>query len=68
MPRIGPLELILILAVVLLIFGAGRLPEIGSALGKSIRAFKKSSSAEEDAIEGKKKEQSPEKPPTSPPK
>jgi len=38
----GPLEVIVILLVVLLLFGAKRLPEIGSALGKGIREFKKS--------------------------
>ncbi len=39
MGRIGFGELFLILAVALLFFGAQRLPEIGSALGKAIREF-----------------------------
>lgn len=39
---VGPWELILILLVVLLVFGAKRLPEIGSSLGKGIREFKRS--------------------------
>ena len=38
----GPLEILLILIVVLLLFGAKRLPEIGRALGEGIREFKKS--------------------------
>ena len=38
----GPWEVILILVVLLLVFGARRLPEIGSALGKGIREFKSS--------------------------
>ena len=38
----GPLEIIVILLVVLLLFGAKRLPEIGRALGEGIREFKKS--------------------------
>ena len=38
---LGPTELILILVVVLIIFGAGRLPEIGEGLGKGIKSFKK---------------------------
>jgi sec-independent protein translocase protein TatA len=38
----GPEKLIFILLVVMLIFGAKRLPEIGSSLGKGIREFKKS--------------------------
>ncbi|HSH46008.1 MAG TPA: twin-arginine translocase TatA/TatE family subunit [Longimicrobiales bacterium] len=37
---VGVWEVILILAVLLLVFGAKRLPEIGSALGKGIREFK----------------------------
>ncbi len=36
----GPLELILILLIVLLVFGAKKLPEIGRSLGKGIREFK----------------------------
>ena len=46
MPKLGPLELGIILAIVLVIFGAGRLPEIGSALGKGISSFKKGVSGE----------------------
>ncbi len=36
-----PMHLLLILLIVLIIFGPGRLPEIGAGLGKSIRGFKK---------------------------
>lgn len=39
---LGPMELVLILVIVLIIFGAGRLPEIGSGIGKGIRNFKSS--------------------------
>ena len=39
---IGMQELVIILVIVLIIFGAGKLPEIGSALGKGIKNFKKS--------------------------
>jgi len=38
---IGIPELLIILVIVLIIFGAGKLPEIGNALGKGIRNFKK---------------------------
>ena len=38
---VGPTELIIILFIVLIVFGAGKLPEIGGALGKGIRNFKK---------------------------
>jgi len=43
---IGMTELIVILVIVLVIFGAGKLPEVGSALGKGIRNFKSSVSGE----------------------
>lgn len=50
----GMPELIVILVIVLVVFGAGRLPEIGGALGKSIRNFKKASEGK-DEIEIKAK-------------
>ena len=40
---IGMPELIVILIIILIIFGAGKLPEIGSGIGKGIRNFKKAS-------------------------
>ncbi|OHB29933.1 MAG: preprotein translocase subunit TatA [Desulfuromonadaceae bacterium GWC2_58_13] len=39
---LGATEMMIILVLVLIIFGAGKLPEIGSALGKGLRSFKKS--------------------------
>lgn len=39
---LGPMELTIILVIILIIFGAGRLPEIGSGIGKGIKNFKKS--------------------------
>lgn len=41
MGRIGPLEIILILGVALLLFGAGRIADIGKGIGEGIRNFKK---------------------------
>lgn len=38
---IGPWELVLILAIALVIFGPGKLPEIGKSLGNSLKEFKK---------------------------
>ena len=38
---IGMPELIIILVIILIIFGAGKLPEIGSGIGKGIKNFKK---------------------------
>ena len=49
--RVGPLgipELIIILLVIMLIFGAKRLPEIGSSLGKGIRTFKRAVTGDDD--------------------
>jgi sec-independent protein translocase protein TatA len=43
LPNIGPLELIIILAIALLIVGPRRLPEMGSAFGRTIREFRKAS-------------------------
>ncbi len=40
MPTLGPWELAIILVIVVVIFGAGRVSEIGGALGRSIREFK----------------------------
>ncbi len=44
--NLGPTELIIILVIVLIVFGVGRLPEIGGALGKSIREFRQASNDE----------------------
>lgn len=46
---IGIPELLIILVIILIIFGVGKLPEIGSALGKGIKNFKKSVSDQTDA-------------------
>jgi len=48
MPQIGPMELVLILLLVLFIFGVGRLPEVGSAVGKGIREFRQAQSEVEE--------------------
>jgi sec-independent protein translocase protein TatA len=53
---LGMGELLIILIIVLLVFGAGKLPQIGDALGKSIRNFKSSSSGENQLEVSKKKE------------
>lgn len=42
MPNIGPLEIIILLVIVLVIFGPKRLPELGRGLGKGMREFKDS--------------------------
>ena len=49
MPNIGPLEIIIVLVVVLLIFGPKRLPQLGRSLGGGMREFK-------DSVTGKTKD------------
>jgi sec-independent protein translocase protein TatA len=63
MPNIGPGELILILVIALVIIGPGRLPDVGAALGKSIREFRKASS---DMAEATRIDTSPLPPPAAP--
>ena len=50
MGNLGMWEILLIMVVVLLLFGAKRLPEVGSSIGKGIREFKRSISDTQDAI------------------
>ncbi len=52
----GPWEIALILVIILIIFGVGKLPQVGAAFGKSIRAFKKGQTSEEEEEEAKAKE------------
>ncbi|HET6778674.1 MAG TPA: twin-arginine translocase TatA/TatE family subunit [Gemmatimonadales bacterium] len=59
-------EILLILLVVLLLFGAKRLPEVGSSIGKGIREFKRSISDTQDAILGDEQRSNlPPRPPES---
>ena len=41
MPALGPMELLIILAIIIVLFGASRLAGIGGALGNSVREFRK---------------------------
>ena len=45
--RIGPWEIALILVIILIVFGVGKLPQVGGAIGKGMRAFKKGQQGEE---------------------
>jgi len=47
--RLGPMELVIILAIVLVVFGAARLPKLGEGLGKGLRSFRRGLSADEGA-------------------
>lgn len=51
LPHMGPLEIGLIVLVILIIFGAGKLPQVGGAIGKGIRAFRKGQRGEDGEVE-----------------
>ena len=48
MPNVGPMELIVILAIALIVLGPKRLPEVGQSLGRGMREFKESLQGESD--------------------
>ena len=54
MPKLGPMELGLILLIIIIVFGVGKLPQIGSAFGKTIREFKQATKSDEATDEPKK--------------
>jgi len=49
--NIGPFELVLILLIVIIIFGVGKLPELGSALGQGIREFRRTTQGLDEPTE-----------------
>jgi len=53
--RLGPWEIGLILAIILIVFGVGKLPQVGGAIGKGMRAFRKGQAGEEEEEEEKPK-------------
>jgi len=57
MSRIGPTELLIILAIVLLLFGSSKLPQLAKGLGSSIKEFKKAAKGDD----AKDSEESPKK-------
>ena len=54
--RLGPTELIIILVIIILLFGVGRIGKISRELGSGIRAFREGIKGDEDAKEGESKE------------
>ena len=54
-PHLGVPELLVILVIALVLFGPGKLPDVGKALGKSIREFKSASTEEKKTIDGAEK-------------
>ena len=57
--RIGPWEIALILVIILIVFGVGKLPQVGGAIGKGLRAFKKGQ--EDEDVEEEEKSPRPKK-------
>jgi sec-independent protein translocase protein TatA len=51
MPNVGPLELIVILAIALIVLGPKKLPEVGRSIGKGMREFKESLNGEPERDE-----------------
>ena len=51
MPNLGPLELGIILVIVIMIFGVGRLPEVSGAVGKTIKEFRRNMGGSDDKKE-----------------
>jgi sec-independent protein translocase protein TatA len=47
----SPMHLVVILVIVLIVFGPGKLPELGNSLGKSIKNFKKSMADPDEKVE-----------------
>jgi len=51
--RFGWPEIVIILVIILIIFGVGKLPQVGGAIGKGLRAFKRGQAGEEEVEEEK---------------
>lgn len=60
MPRLGPTELIIILVIIIVLFGVGRIGKIAGELGSGIRAFKEGLQGDKDKQEQPQEENKPE--------
>ena len=61
-PSMGPWEWVIILVVILIIFGPGKLPEVGKAIGKSLKSFKDAQKSVEGDIANAMKDDDNDKP------
>ena len=52
---IGPLEIFLIFVIIMVVFGVGKLPEVGEGLGRGIRMFKNSLAGKDEKVDNTKK-------------
>ncbi len=53
--RFGIWEIVLILVIILIIFGVGKLPQVGNAIGKGLRSFRKGQAGEDEEAEEEEK-------------
>jgi len=49
--RVGPWEIALVLVIILIVFGVGKLPQVGGAIGKGLRSFKRGQRGEDEEEE-----------------
>ena len=54
--RMGPWEIALIVVIILIVFGVGKLPQVGGAVGKGLRAFRKGQSGEDIVVDEEEEE------------
>jgi sec-independent protein translocase protein TatA len=66
MPSLGPTELILILAIALIVFGPGKISDLGKSLGTSLREFKRATSLDDEAATAETKSAKAEEKPNQP--
>jgi len=55
--RMGPWEIGLIVVIILIVFGVGKLPQVGGALGKGLRAFRRGQHGDDEEDEAVEKKQ-----------
>ena len=56
---LGPVEMIIILVILVMLFGVGKLPEIGGAIGKTIREFRSTITDDKKQVDSEKVDETP---------
>lgn len=67
MPNLGPMELIIVLLIIVVIFGSTKLPQLGDGLGRAIKNFKRAVTNQNEIDVTPKKGEIPEPPAPTPP-
>lgn len=57
LPGVGPTELIIVLTIILLLFGAKRIPELAKGLGSGVREFRRGTKGDYDEVDAEKKKE-----------